>query len=52
MAPARTLELIRNLDRCRAELRRATIAAIDTPLESVADSSIHYATLYGRRNAT
>jgi glycosyltransferase involved in cell wall biosynthesis len=47
--PAAALDLIRNLDVCRDELRRATQAALDTELRSVADTAPAYAALYRTR---
>jgi GT2 family glycosyltransferase/glycosyltransferase involved in cell wall biosynthesis len=39
-------ELIENLDRCRAEVLRATRSAVEVPIKSVAISADRYAALY------
>jgi GT2 family glycosyltransferase/glycosyltransferase involved in cell wall biosynthesis len=44
--PPEALDLLRNLDVCRDELRRATRAALDADLRSVADTAPDYAALY------
>jgi glycosyltransferase involved in cell wall biosynthesis len=42
-------ELIENLDRCRAEVLRATRAALNVKIQSVATTAVRYAALYRAR---
>ncbi len=44
------LRLLVDLDRCRAELVRATRAAMSTPLRTVTDTASEYAAVYSRRH--
>ena len=44
--PAGVLELLRNLDACRDEVRRATSAALEAEIRSVADTADRYSELY------
>jgi GT2 family glycosyltransferase/glycosyltransferase involved in cell wall biosynthesis len=45
--PYSLLDLLRNLDQCRSEVRRATHAALDTRIRSVAGTADRYRELYG-----
>ena len=47
--PAQILQLLVDLDRCRAELWRASEAAVRTVLASVSDTAPEYARLYRRK---
>ncbi len=49
MNPPQILQLLVDLDRCRAELHRASEAAIRAVLPSVSDTAPSYARLYARK---
>jgi GT2 family glycosyltransferase/glycosyltransferase involved in cell wall biosynthesis len=44
--PPAILALLRDLDACRDELSRATVAALDVEIQSVADTADRYSALY------